>query len=135
MNLSTTRRIVKLSGAADDIRARLSALTWGEDELPPYVVVEALVTALDPGLGDALRLLVPAGPAGKAQLVEVRTRLLRAAGASDASVLDTLPMGDAVTPEEAFLFAWRAKHGDESTPPGAVMQRFRALLENPDALS
>ena len=130
----TTRRLLRLRGPADEVRQELAKIEWGAAELPPYVVVEATVAELDPGLRETLRGLAPEGPGGAATIVDVRTLLQRGAGTEGGSLQDRLPPGDSVTPEQAFLFAWQMKHGEQSLPGAAVMQRFRSLLESPGAV-
>jgi exonuclease SbcD len=128
-----SRRIVRLRGPAEVVRTQLAALTWAERELPPYVVVEASVAGHEPKLGEELRARVPSGPGGMARVVDLKTPVVRAAVEAGGSALDVLPLGDAVTPEQAFRFAWSARFGDGEGPPLAILSRFQRLVESAEA--
>lgn len=125
VSVPVTRRLVTLSGPLDEVTARLANMTWAESELPPYVVVEALLDKVDLGARERLRMRAPQGPGGQAQLVEVQTRIQKAGAEAR---LAGAPTGEALTPESAFLYAWKARHEGNEVPEG-VMQRFRSLLE------
>lgn len=120
-----TRRLVTLSGPLDEVTAKLANMTWDNSELPPYVVVEALLEKVDLGARERLRTSAPKGPGGQAQLVEVLTRIQKTVAEAR---LAGAPTGEALTPESAFLYAWKARHEGAEVPDG-VMQRFRSLLE------
>jgi exonuclease SbcD len=120
-----TRRLVTLSGPLDEVTAKLANMTWPDSELPPYIVVEALLDKVDLGARERLRTRAPQGPGGQAQLVEVQTRIQKAV--TEARLVGA-PTGEALTPESAFLYAWKARHEGAEVPDG-VMQRFRSLLE------
>lgn len=125
VSVPVTRRLVTLSGPLDEVTAKLANMTWADSELPPYVVVEALLDKVDLSARERLRTKAPEGPGGKAQLVEVLTRIQKAV--SEARLAGA-PTGAALTPESAFLYAWKARHEGAEVPDG-VMQRFRSLLE------
>ena len=126
-----TRRLLRLRGSADAVRAELAALTWPEDELPPYVAAEVSVAAQDFQVRARLDEAIPSVGGRPAVLVDVQLHLVRAEG--PATALERLPMGEAVTPDVAFRFAWGLAHGEGAVPPDPVLARFQSLLELKEA--
>ena len=129
VKVPVTRRLVSITGSFDEVVERLRKLTWPDTELPPYVVVDARLEAVDLGAPAKLRALAPKGSNGSAMLVQVNTSVgTKATGSVHAGV--GRPHLDEVTPEAAFVFAWEKKHGG-TRPSEAVMQRFRSLVSAP----
>ena len=62
VSVPVTRRLVTLSGPLEEVVAKLANMTWAESELPPYVVVEALLDKVDLGARERLRTKAPEGP-------------------------------------------------------------------------
>jgi exonuclease SbcD len=124
LSVPVTRRIVSFSGPVDDVKRKLSSLTWKDRELPPYVIVEALLESPDPGVHDALKKALSRETGKSAELVDIRTKIRTSATASSPK---ELPTADEITPEAAFIFAWRNRHGNVPIPDG-VLSRFRSLL-------
>ncbi len=122
----TRRRLIALRGTFDEVREKLRGLAWSEGELPPYVAFEAELGAPNPGAESELRALRRQGPGGAAEIVSVRAEVARKGGA--AGDLGAFARGHALTPEEAFGFAWQGRHGPDSAPPIEVLQRFGQLL-------
>ncbi len=129
LSVPVTRRIVSFSGHFDDVKKKLSTLTWEDRELPPYINVEAHLEVPDVGVHDKLRKALSSGTGQSAELVDIRTKILRS---TTASAPHELPTADEITPESAFAFAWRSRHGDAPIPHG-VLLRFRSLLDGESA--
>ena len=127
LRVPTTRRLVKLRGDLDTVSERMRTLTWTESELPPSLFVDISISGPNVRLGEVLRERLPTGPGGRATLDQVRTSVARAFSATGA-VMDSLPMGDSITPEQAFLFAWRTRYGDGVVPPEQILQRLGRLI-------
>lgn len=125
-----TRRLMRISGPQDEVLARVRTLTWPDAEQPPLLALEGNVAQFDASAERALREAAPQGPNGRAIVVEARAVLVRAAAAGESA---PPPDAAALTPEDAFRFAWRLKHGG-APPDEAVLARFRTLLDRtPDA--
>ncbi len=126
LKVPVRRRLVSIVGSFDEAAERVRSLTWDPSELPPYVVVEAVLKAVDLGAREKLRQLAPKGPGGAAVLVHVQTSVGSSPGVAAAGG-GRWQRPEEITPEGAFVFAWAKKHG--GTMPGeAVLQRFRSLL-------
>ncbi len=120
-----TRRLTKVAGELDVVRAGLSALEWPDQELPPYVLADVVLSEHRPRLREELQDLLREGPEGRPQLVEVRARAAVVPGRESGAAL---PSAEELTPELAFRFAWSVRH-QGTAPPDAVMRRFLSLLE------
>jgi exonuclease SbcD len=121
------RRLLKLAGSLEEVRAKLQALQSMPGELPPYVSIEATLAAPDAGAEAALRDFAESQRGASCDVVSVRTSVVRQGGAVDAS--SAAAFVAALTPESAFEFAWQARYGRDSVPSDPVMQRFRKLVE------
>lgn len=122
-----TRRLIKVRGDLDAVEEWLRHLTWPDEELPPSLFVDVAVTGPTLRLSETVRELLPSGAGGRATLDQLRTSVARVPGAAFAG-LESLPMGEAITPEQAFRFAWRARYGDGAEPPEPVLQRLGRLI-------
>jgi len=122
-----TRRLLRIAGPQDEVLARLRTLTWPETEQPPLLALEGTVTQFDAAAERALRDAAPHGPNGRAIIVEARALLLRTLTEGERA---PLPDAAALTPEEAFRFAWSLRHRG-APPDERVLARFRTLLTSP----
>jgi exonuclease SbcD len=120
-----TRRLLKVAGDLDAVRARLPALEWADGELPPYLLADVVLPEHRPRLREELQGLLREGPGGRPQLVELRARAAQAPGREAEAAL---PAPDALTPEVAFRFAWGLRN-QGAAPPEPVLRRFLSLLE------
>lgn len=129
------RRLVRLQGSLYDVMASLQGVRAGMNELPPYVVASVALREPHPRAEEdilrAAEALRPGGPC----VLEVRTHVA-ASGALTGEAL-RVPAKDTreLTPEEAFLFAWRLRYPGAEEPSPAIMQRFRSLLGGVEAAS
>jgi exonuclease SbcD len=122
----TTRRLLALQGSLDEVRHQLRALAVPEGEREPYVTVRVTLDAPHPQVEDEVRKAASEGRHCRPRIVDVQASVPRVGtSAAGVSRLDDR----AVTPDAAFLFAWRAAYGSESKPTEAVLQRFKSLLE------
>jgi exonuclease SbcD len=121
------QRLLRLAGPLDSVLERLAALTIREGELPALVTVDLELETPDATAEAKLRSTLEARRDAPFELVGVRATVRRRA--SDAHGLDVAATLDALTPESAFLHAWRSKHGADASPPEGVMSRLRSLLE------
>jgi hypothetical protein len=78
----------------------------------------------------AVREAAARNPSCRPSVVQVHARVLR----KGADAVDARPLFDdaALTPEQAFGFAWQSQYGPESTPTDPVLQRFRELVARVD---
>jgi exonuclease SbcD len=123
-----TRRLIQLEGPLDEVCAALTGLVVPEGELrDPYVTVKVRLERAQAQAHAALFAAAAANPTCAPHLVTIHTGVARQGGmAEDPRAL----LDDAVlTPEEAFLYAWRARYGAAAQPPDAVLQRFHHVLE------
>jgi exonuclease SbcD len=121
------RRLLALQGTLEQVRAELAGLALPGGELPPYVTVDVTLEQADAAVHARILEAAQKNRACGPLVVQVRAEVTRRGEAP--RVTDLLPRGRDLLPEEAFRFAWKAKHGAESEPSEAVLVRFRHLVE------
>ena len=130
LTVPCTRRLVPLTGTLDAVCEALGNLRVPVGELDPYVTVHATLDRPDTRAEAAVLAAAAANTGCRPVVVQVHARVAR----QGSGALDARPLFDdtALTPEEAFTFAWRARYGSEAAPPDPVLQRFRELVTRAD---
>lgn len=122
----TTRRLLALRGSLDEVVAGLQHLSVPEGELPPYVSARVTLRAPEPRVAELVREAASRNAACAPLVVDVQAQIQRAGeGGAPRAIADARR----VTPEEAFLFAWRARYGADAAPSAPVLQRFLSVVD------
>jgi exonuclease SbcD len=122
----TTRRLLAVHGTLDEVRAALETLDVPAGELEPYAAVRVLLDHPEPRVGDFVREAAARNGFCRPRVVDLRAVVRRDLS---APLLGAPVDARALSAQEAFLFAWQAKHGRGSSPSTPVLARFLSLVE------
>lgn len=132
LEVPVRRRLLRLTGSADDIFESLRSFVVPDGELEPFVALDLELPEPDPLAETKLLDRVTKELRAKFEVVKIRGLILRR-GADPAAPSSSLRVSE-LTPEAVLEYAWKTRFGAAATIPAPVLQRFRVLLESNDWL-